>query len=505
MSNFYQKFLRKHINLAPLGIEQISDNTAYFCTPKGASIIGWAGVDGIHYCFIRGFGETVFSVNPSNINPHYVHPLANNFEDFLRLLLASGSADALEQAWMLDKEQFNAYIKENSPKESSQTVLAEIADSLSLAPMKSPWQYIKELQNTFDYSKIRYTEDFYVPDMNENVEPTPPKWEVYFDGNFWGYSGSQRPGKEITVQTHFNLNNKEWYIPSIYSCSKGLIIDFCIKIPAQSISDFIDKWKLSPENDGSSFSEEQQEKIEAENPMAVNISSEIILNGKTISYSHGCGLSWNPCFPERNDIESQWVCSHYGLDQDSGWVIWRSAFPWQAKGKPSISSLSVTIKHDPINICGSLFNVTVPGEPIEFTNPITNILHTLTVQEYEQEEIPANIFSDVDYDFPSYCIAMSYTISPDLDDNSFSVRDCSNGDKPRKKHYNPMEPQAISDCCAVGIIGGAHSPSAIIFKDNTQGKIRAVCSSLYFEPVETVDWKIIFHEKPCQDMTVKLL
>ncbi len=505
MSSFYQKFLRKHITLAPLGVEQSSDNTIYFCTPKGASIIGWAGVDGIHYCFIRGFGEMVFAVNPSNANPDYVHPLANSFEDFLRLLLASGSADAIEQAWMWNKEQFDTYIKENTPIKSGQAVLAEIADKLFLAPMESPWQYIKGLQNSFDYSQINYTEDFNDPDMNGNVERTLPKWEVYFDGNFWGHSGRQRPGKEISVQTHFNLNDKEWYIPSIYSCSSGLVIDFCVKIPAQRISKFIDKWKLSPENDAGNFSEEQQAEIAAENPMAVNISPEIILNGKTISSSHGCGLSWNPCFPEQNGIESDGACKHYGLDQDSGWVIWRSAFPWQTKRKPKISSLSVTIKHDRTNIDGSHFGIAAPGECIDFTNPTTQTSHTLTVQEYEQQEIPTDRFGDEDYIFPSHCTAMSYTISPDLEDGSFSVRDCSSGDRPRKKQHNPMEPQAVDDCCAIGIIGGAYTPTAIPFGNSGQGKLRAVCSALHFEPVNTVEWKIIFHEKPCADMTVKII
>jgi hypothetical protein len=38
----------------------------HFCTPKGAKVIGWAGVDGIHYCFVRGFGEMVFAVSPMN-------------------------------------------------------------------------------------------------------------------------------------------------------------------------------------------------------------------------------------------------------------------------------------------------------------------------------------------------------------------------------------------------------------------------------------------------------
>ncbi|MEG2233792.1 MAG: hypothetical protein RRZ42_04060, partial [Oscillospiraceae bacterium] len=129
----------------------------------------------------------------------------------------------------------------------------------------------------------------------------------------------------------------------------------------------------------------------------------------------------------------------------------------------------------------------------------------LIVQEYEQQEISANKFSDDNFDFPSHCIAMSYTISPDLDDGSFSVRDCSSGDRPRNKCHNPMEPQATNDCCAFGIIGGAHSDSAIIFRNSEQGKLRAVCSSLHFEPVETVAWRLVFHKKPCEDMTVKLL
>lgn len=313
MSGFYQKFLRKHINLDELGVKQSSDHTAYFCTPKGASIIGWAGVDGIHYCFVRGFGEMVFAVSPANTNPNYVHPLANSFEDFLRLLLTCGSADALEQTWMWDKEQFDTYIKENTPTGNGQMVLSEMTDKLSISPIENPWQYIKTLQNTFDYNKIKYTEDFYDPDMNGNTERTPPKWDVYFDGNFWGHSGRQRPGKEITVQTHFNLNDKEWHIPSIYSCSRGLVIDFCVKIPAKRITDFIEKWNLSHENDGSSFSEQQQEEIEADNPMTVNISPEIVLNGKTISCSHGCGLSWNPCFPALNRAESEAVLNSMGL------------------------------------------------------------------------------------------------------------------------------------------------------------------------------------------------
>ena len=66
MDKTFQKFLKLGIDLDPLGAGRSEDNSAYFCTPKGASIFGWAGVDGIHFCFIRGFGGMVFAVSPMN-------------------------------------------------------------------------------------------------------------------------------------------------------------------------------------------------------------------------------------------------------------------------------------------------------------------------------------------------------------------------------------------------------------------------------------------------------
>lgn len=43
----YRAFLKKGIDLAPLEIEKGAGGLTYFCTPRGARIIGWAGVDGI--------------------------------------------------------------------------------------------------------------------------------------------------------------------------------------------------------------------------------------------------------------------------------------------------------------------------------------------------------------------------------------------------------------------------------------------------------------------------
>lgn len=346
------------------------------------------------------------------------------------------------------------------------------------------------------FNKSNY-EDFILPRSKFS------EWKVYFDGNFWGHLSPQSAGKEIPANIQFTLDHKTWYIPSVYSCSKGLIVDFCVQIPVESICDFISKWKLSPENDGSNFTNEQQMQAEAENPMTINISPEIILNGKKNSYSRGCSLSWNPCFPNLNDIESEDVLRHYNLDPAYGWIIWRAAFPWATVRKPQISSLSVSVKHDLVEVSGSRFQKSLPGERVDFIHPITNVKHTLTIQEYEQQEMPADQFGDKNYEYPAHCTVMSYTIYPDLPDDSFSIRDYNDGDRPRKKEIHTNEPQTSTDCIGIGVRVVAVSTNNSVADDKIEN--RAVCSALYFNPTDTVEWQIIFHEKPCADMTVKII
>lgn len=102
MDKTYQKFLKSGIDLAALGVGR-GENETYFCTPRGASFIGWEGVDGIHYCFVRGYDGVVFAVSPENAAPDYVHAVARDFADFLRLLLSCGHGSAIEQCWQWNR------------------------------------------------------------------------------------------------------------------------------------------------------------------------------------------------------------------------------------------------------------------------------------------------------------------------------------------------------------------------------------------------------------------
>lgn len=143
----HEKFKKLKIDFSQLGLAPGNACSDYFCTPKGAKVIGREGVDGIHYCFVKGFGETVFAVNPSNPLGDCAYPLARNFEDFLRLLLACKGLAAAEQVHLWDRDGFEAFLREDGPPSPErQAALEGLRDGLGLTPMEDSYGYIREVQ-----------------------------------------------------------------------------------------------------------------------------------------------------------------------------------------------------------------------------------------------------------------------------------------------------------------------------------------------------------------------
>ncbi len=506
MKPTYRNFLKTGIALGPLGLEQCADAPAYFCTPKGAKIIGWAGVDGIHYCFVRGFGEMVFAVSPMNPAPEYVHPLARDFSDFLQLLLACGDCGALEQAWQWSEEQFAAFLTQNPPTDAQKNLLNQIAQQTGLSPMENPWQYLRALQSSFDASKLPYTEDFYAPEMNPDAPQQPPEWKVTFSGGFSPARG-ERAGRELALGGEFVWAGRQWRVPSVYLCGKGLVVDFCMRIEAQAILDFAKKWNIDLKTgDAPSLSSDEQMQMEAENPLRCSFSPKVQMNRKELIYSHGFGTVWNPCLPPAcaDQSSGKQALDHYGLDPAAGWMFWRCCYPWATRRTPVIRSLSVTMVQDACLRPGPHFVVSRPGD--RFVFDYAGRQHTLTVLEYEAQTMDWNRMPDREgLEYPSHYTAMTYTIDPALPDGLLHVTDCCEGDRPRYAPSAPGQPEASGCAVVVGIIGGADGPTSFLVSPAEQPRQLAACSSLHFAPANKVEWRLEFSEKAFADATFALL
>ncbi len=147
-----------------IGLEWNDSDMKYFCTPVGAEIIGWLGIDGIHFCFIPLLSSAmVFAVSPMSCGEHYVEPIARNFQEFLSLVLFCKDASPLEQICWMDEEKFLALLKseeENSWLEKD-VALNTLREGFGIEAQSNVYQYVESLQVDFDYLTIPFSEEYY--------------------------------------------------------------------------------------------------------------------------------------------------------------------------------------------------------------------------------------------------------------------------------------------------------------------------------------------------------
>lgn len=481
MDKTYEKFLRTGIDLAPLGVER-GEGELYFCTPRGASMIGWEGADGIHYCFVRGCGGTVFAVSPMNTAPDYVHAVAQDFADFLRLLLACGHGAAIEQCWRWSRGQFDAYLAENPPTDAALAVMDEIRERLGLKPMEDAWGYIHALQDGFDYGKIKYEDPECIASPSE---PEPEPWCVRFHG------GRDKPGTELRLDRRFTWAGRECCVPAVYSCAKGLVMDVGMSAPVEDVLAFMARWAPQGKAHYSDFSKADRMRIEYEHPLSLDFSASVTVNGRVLDSEGASGWGWAPIEGWENR-EAQRSVEHYGLDPGRCWQFSRIRFPW--KRRMEINSLSAVLTARKADIPGESFTVSGAGDEVALTHPVTGAKYTLTVCEYSANELDSTDFGGGDeWEYPTHCVTLEYTLTPDLDDESFQIDDACDGDRPRRRNSSGSGPTASH-----GVV------FCVLDNDSGDGR-HAAGSSLYFEAPQQIEWLPVFREYPCEALELKLM
>lgn len=339
-------------------------------------------------------------------------------------------------------------------------------------------------------------------------------------------------GDEISIEKQFTWNQNIWHIPSIYITEDGLTVDYCIEIAPDRIKQYVEKWE-SVGGDANNLSIEEQEALLAENPLYLDFHSKVSVNNAEAVRGRGCSIPWIPenirpkeaagthheAQQENREAqrqakkESQWqsIMQRYQLDPEKGWVLHRCSYDWGPERKPMIRSLSVTLQQAPTAVTESKLHSPKVGDRIITTHPVTGTRHVITIQSLEKQELDVSMHRK-EYEYPTHFVKMSYTLLPELSKNEFTVSDCGQGDRPRRK------PDADGAGAAeIGIVRGAgtagsgmtrgtEGPIAIfVAGGNKEPKLHSAVSSLHFAPVEEIEWKIVYQIKACEDIKVDLI
>lgn len=302
-------------------------------------------------------------------------------------------------------------------------------------------------------------------------------------------------GKEQKINKRFCWNDEKWLIPSVFLSDSSLMINFCRETEPEQICAFMEKWNLLHENE-SHFTNEEIEQIEAEHPLRFRVTPKVTVNGTELKSSRGSGECWIPmsCLREGMSADAdalRWL-ERYELDPEKGWSFWKSQFCLE-ESVDEIRSLEIELIPERISIAGPHLADAKVGDYVNFAHPVTGTNHKLLVKDVETQMLTEKHFRDDDFEYPKHFAHMTFSVEPPLERNEFSVWDCAEGDRPRKKHDKKKSCGAM----AVAVIGGE--------KGNQTTGIHSAMSSLYFEPAEHVEWRIVFHVDTKEKMKVELI
>ena len=478
MSSDYDKFRASGIDLGALGAAPGGE--AYFCTPRGAQIIGSEGADGVHYCFAPGYGDTVFAVSPGNAEPDYVRAVARSFTDFLRLLLACGHSAAVEQCGRMTREGFSAYLAGNAPSAEAREIMDAVSEIFGLSPMEDPWGYIHELQSGFDYGGIHYTDPGLMADMAIEAEPER-EWAVYYSGGLWGGGeDGGRPGAEISLRREFAAFGSRWTALSAYACEEGLVLDVAREVEPMSLRAFMERHGLGFGGSGREPDRAERLRMEAENPMELEVRASVAVNGRELRESGGSGTAWLPLAGAENGAEARRFVERYGLDADYCQDIRRLRFDWD--GPREIESLTLRLAPEPVRLPGAPFRARAGGE-IGLIHPLTGAQYTLRVNSVKAEE-----GEELEYNghiFPNKRIRMEYETIPGAP--GLDIEDCRPGDPPRRTGGGDG-----AVCGASAMLSGGEGE-------------RCALSSAYFELPEDIVWLPVWRVERGAEAEFKLV
>ena len=299
---------------------------------------------------------------------------------------------------------------------------------------------------------------------------------------------------ELALEKSFDWVGRHWLVPAAYVCGKGLAINFCMRAEADELRAFMQKWKLSPENDDcAAFSPEDQLLLDAENPLALSFTPTLTVNGKTLHVSERASASFHPCFSDHETPLAP-LMRRYHLSDAFSWVVTCAWFPWNGRRPAAIRSIELSLRRTPAPLPGPRFTVRAPGDAFRFTHPYTGTEHTLTALSLEAQTLPETAFGR---GFPTHFTLLRFALDPEPAEPVL-ISDTRESDRP----VRPETIKSASSARAVGVIGGADGPTALF----VSGGAHTACSALRFSSdTRDIEWRATFEASPRDDFSLSLL
>lgn len=358
------------------------------------------------------------------------------------------------------------------------------------------------------------------------------EWKVLFDTNFWGSVREDDPAFEVGIEMEHPLPTVEhpvnqmvswcgetWMILSVYTCEKGLVVDYCKQTDPKELAAFVRKFRAAGLEEN--FDEELFERLQLENPSAPNVLLRVSRGEVQLPCQGSSGFHYMPVDPyadpdseaDSGEMENDPVVlacmEHYGLDETFAYHISRAHFLWDEGHAEDLSGLTAIFYEQDVNLPGEHFTLTGGKQEIPLVHPVSGEKFTLHIDRIEANELPSehleqmnSIRTDREPEmlYPTHFETVYYGVEPKTGADQLCLKACAKGDSPIAKGCG------ATAASSVAVIGSANGPTSVFVAGKVKSELhlKSICSPLFFEPTPVREWYVAYFVKRREDLRVEL-
>jgi hypothetical protein len=357
--------------------------------------------------------------------------LAENFEDFLGLILACGNAELLCRIPCWTRLRFQRELSRYQPSHKQQMICNALKNCFQPPVINDPYGYVQRLQQAPEHQAQQQT--------------------------------------TTTVQ----LGIRQWQAKNLRILDQDATLDVCIRIPGEQVVSFYDRWEgIIPD------AEQLQEKA-ATDPFALQTRVRATIGCTAIGTEILEQLHWDPLCD--NSAAAQEALHRLQLNREDGWIMLQLSLQTGKRKKKPIRSLSLELICEEVTIPGPKIRTPLNDDLISMIHPVTGNTLSLTVHSATAEALDPNFLTNP----PCYYTRLCYCMDPPMSQEAFRVFDPVPND-PLQAPPGCAEPYPDSEL--------ENAPTAALAEpdDTLPSHIRSAFSARHYRPRNAVEWHTAF-------------
>lgn len=306
----------------------------------------------------------------------------------------------------------------------------------------------------------------------------------------------------VRMDVSFTWKKEEWLIPAVFPIPGGLVVDVVRKLPFYHLKNRLTIYEK--DKNAEYHSPLERLLMDRHDPFRFYPTGHLLAENYCIDEWDSKRFIWNPLkispVPSKEDYQAKKLMEHYGLDLNTGWVIFRMCFKSELLSVHD-RELTLMLEAPDEPVPGPILKIEEAGQYIVFQNPITKKAETITVTVLENGVIEHPFKKQGPVKYPANYVILHYRFHPEKKAQQYCLMDTQLTDEPIQ--LEPCEDRTQK------LLEDARPHDARFSKVTLQdymaeNKGHAAYSSLTHYPRISTEWQFVAVRKERKNIRVKL-